>query len=60
MEAVAQVSPPLDPFVPVDVRIDVKGIEGNINNSLLNKVQRLIEDHPDRALEVIRGWMAEP
>ena len=27
--------------------------------SLNNKVEKLIEDHPDRALKVVRRWMDE-
>jgi flagellar biosynthesis/type III secretory pathway M-ring protein FliF/YscJ len=40
--------------------IDVEGIEGRINSSLLKRVQKLVDDHPDRALEVIRAWLFEP
>ena len=59
MEPTAQVLPPPQPFVPADALIDVEGIDGKIDNSLLRKVQRLVADYPDRALEVIRGWMME-
>lgn len=41
------------------VEIDVAGISGRIDQSLVNKVRKLVDDHPDRALEVIRAWMAE-
>jgi flagellar biosynthesis/type III secretory pathway M-ring protein FliF/YscJ len=39
--------------------IDMAGIEGSLKKSLLAKVCKLVDDFPDRALEVIRGWMAE-
>lgn len=38
-------------------KIDVDEAEGRIKESSLNKVLKLIEDHPDRTLEVIRGWL---
>lgn len=39
--------------------LDIDGIEGRIERSLVRKVQKLIADHPDRALEVIRAWLWE-
>lgn len=30
-----------------------------VEQSLVKKVQKLVEDFPERALEVIRGWMDE-
>ncbi|MDD9877825.1 MAG: hypothetical protein OXR84_10335 [Magnetovibrio sp.] len=55
--------PPPNPCIPSMVdelpEIDVAGIEGRIDRSLTAKVRRLIDDHPDRALEVVRAWMAE-
>ena len=39
--------------------LDLEQMESRVEKSLLKKVQKLIEDFPDRALEVIRGWMAE-
>jgi len=60
METTPQLMPTSDPFVPAENLIDVEGIEGRLNNSLLVKVQRLVQNYPDRALDVIRGWMAEP
>jgi flagellar biosynthesis/type III secretory pathway M-ring protein FliF/YscJ len=37
--------------------IDVAKTEGQIKDSSLNKVLRLIEEHPARTLEVIREWL---
>ena len=34
-------------------------METRVEKSLVKKVRKLVEDFPDRALEVIRGWMAE-
>ncbi|MEK9722599.1 MAG: hypothetical protein VW405_03830, partial [Rhodospirillaceae bacterium] len=51
-----------NPCVPSAIHfadIDVAGVSGRIDRSLANKVRKLVDDHPDRALEVIRGWMAE-
>lgn len=34
-------------------------MDDRVEQSLVKKVQKLVEDFPERALEVIRGWMAE-
>ncbi|MCH7863775.1 MAG: hypothetical protein IIC56_01005 [Proteobacteria bacterium] len=39
--------------------LDFEQMESRVEKSLVKKVRKLIEDFPDRALEVIRGWMAE-
>ena len=39
--------------------LDVDEIEGRVEKSLLRKVHRLIDEFPERAVEVIRAWMAE-
>jgi len=39
--------------------IDVDRIEEQVEKSLAHKVRKLVEDFPERALEVIRAWMAE-
>lgn len=39
--------------------IDVDRIEERVEKSLVHKVRKLVEDFPERALEVIRAWMAE-
>ena len=39
--------------------IDVDCIEERVKKSLVHKVRKLVEDFPERALEVIRAWMAE-
>jgi len=51
--------PPLNPCVPSMVEVDLDGVSGRIDQSLVNKVRKLVDEHPDRALEVIRAWMAE-
>ena len=33
--------------------LDLNGIEGRISSSLTTKVRKLVDDRPDRALEVI-------
>ncbi len=53
---------PPNPCVPSAIHfeeIDVDGVSGRLDRSLVNKVRKLVADHPDEALEVIRGWMAE-
>ena len=39
--------------------INVDRIEERVEKSLVHKVRKLVEDFPERALEVIRAWMAE-
>ncbi len=39
--------------------LDSDRIHDQIEQSLVKKVQKLVEDFPERTLEVIRGWMAE-
>jgi flagellar biosynthesis/type III secretory pathway M-ring protein FliF/YscJ len=39
--------------------IDFDRIENRVEKSLVRKVRKLVEDFPERALEVIRAWMAE-
>ncbi len=38
--------------------LDLGRIEGRVEKSLIRKVRKLVEDFPDQALIVIRGWMA--
>ncbi len=38
--------------------LDLDRIEGRVEKSLVRKVRKLVEDFPDQALIVIRGWMA--
>ena len=50
------------PCIPSAVlleEIDVAGVSGRVDGSLVNKVRKLVDDYPDQTLEVIRGWMAE-
>lgn len=39
--------------------LDVEAIESRVERSLVKKVRRLIDDFPERALDVVRGWIAE-
>lgn len=39
--------------------LDVEAIERKVEKSLVRKVHKLIDDFPERAVEVIRGWLAE-
>lgn len=39
--------------------LDLDQMEIRVEKSLVKKVRKLVEDFPDRALEVIRAWMAE-
>ncbi len=39
--------------------LDLEQMENRVEKSLVGKVRKLVEDFPDRALEVIRAWMAE-
>lgn len=45
------------PFYPS--QLDPVRIEGRLENSLLRKVRKLVDDFPDRALDIIRVWMAQ-
>ncbi len=57
-----QGAPPFNPCVPSAVtlgNVDLDGVEGKISGSLTAKVRKLVDDHPDRALDVIRAWMAQ-
>jgi len=49
-----RVDPRFNPAV-----IDFDRIEGRVEKSLVRKVRKLVEDFPDQALIVIRGWMAQ-
>ena len=40
-------------------QIDPVRIEGRPEKSLLGKVRKLVDDFLDRALDVVRVWMAE-
>jgi len=42
-------------FMPSVGDIDVARVEGRIERSLLKKVQGLIEDYPEEAVEVVRA-----
>ena len=44
---------------PAPTVIDIDRIEERVEKSLVHKVRKLVEDFPERALEVIRAWMAE-
>ena len=47
--------------VPIDGiagESDLKGITREIGNSLQEKTEKLVAQYPDRALKVIRSWMA--
>ncbi|MFQ5763378.1 MAG: hypothetical protein ACE5GT_00475 [Rhodospirillales bacterium] len=39
--------------------LDFDEIERRVEKSLVRKVHKLIDDFPERAIEVIRGWLAE-
>ena len=39
--------------------INVDRIEERVEKSLVHKARKLVENFPERALEVIRAWMAE-
>ena len=39
--------------------LDLDRIEGRVGKSLVRKVRKLVEDFPDQALIVLRGWMAQ-
>jgi len=58
-EAASPVPPSANGFIPSVGEIDVARVERRIERSLLKKVQGLIEDYPNEAVEVVRGWMAE-
>ena len=47
-------------FHPSVLDLDRPGFTtGRAEKSLLRKVRKLVEDFPDQALTVIRGWMAQ-
>lgn len=39
--------------------LDIDAVEGRVARSLTTKVRKLIDDFPERSLDVIRAWMAE-
>ncbi len=39
--------------------LDLDRIGGRVKQSLVRKVRKLVEEFPDQALIVIRGWMAQ-
>ncbi len=39
--------------------LDVDAIESRVERSLVKKVCKLIDDFPERSLDVVRGWLAE-
>jgi len=39
--------------------LDFDEVERRVEKSLVRKVRKLIDEFPERALEVIRAWMAE-
>ena len=38
--------------------LDIDAVESRVERSLVRKVGKLIDDFPERALDVVRGWMA--
>lgn len=45
--------------VPSALLIDPARIAAEIDSALVVRVRRLVEKYPDRALSVVRAWMAE-
>lgn len=45
--------------VPSALLIDPARIEAEIDSALVTRVRRLVEKYPDRALAVVRTWVAE-
>jgi len=50
---------------PVDTRnfspavLDMDEVDERVEKSILKKARKLVDVFPERALHVIRGWMAE-
>ena len=40
-----------------DELIDIDRIEGRVKASMITKVGEIIDNHPDEALSIVRGWM---
>lgn len=59
MAAALPVSADVAPAAVAARGLDVDAIESRVERSLVKKVRRLIDDFPERALDVVRGWMAE-
>ncbi len=38
--------------------IDLEGVEGRVNNSLVKKVGELVVKHSSESLSIIRDWMS--
>ena len=49
----------LAPIDVADSEADSECIKRKIGNSLQEKAEKLVAQYPDRALKVIRNWMAE-
>lgn len=43
-----------------DSSIDLNAVEGRVKSSSVKKMGEIIDKHPDEALSILRGWMAEP
>lgn len=59
MAAALPVSADAAPAAVAATGLDVEAIESRVERSLVKKIRRLIDDFPERALDVVRGWMAE-
>lgn len=63
MPATADAAPAVGPAAEngraLPSALDVDAIESRVERSLVKKVCKLIDDFPERALDVVRGWLAE-
>jgi hypothetical protein len=44
---------------PEPAAFDPETIDSRVEQSLVRKVRRLMDDFPEQSLDVVRGWMAE-
>jgi flagellar biosynthesis/type III secretory pathway M-ring protein FliF/YscJ len=58
MAAALPVTADAAPAAVAATGLDVDAIESRVERSLAKKVCKLIDDFPERALDVVRGWMA--
>ena len=48
-----------EPMEEPESMIDLSKVEGRVRASSVKKMGEIIDKHPDEALSILRGWMAE-
>jgi flagellar M-ring protein FliF len=45
---------------PVDAKIDIARIDGQVRESAIRKVGEVVQSHPEEALAILRTWLHQP